>query len=57
MLTTVNVLAKNAQVDVLLVIGHEKLYIEMQRLQKSLDPNVSQKLKILKVPKSGGVSD
>lgn len=42
--------------DVLLVIGHEKLYIEMQRLLKSLDANIAQNIKILKVPKSGGVS-
>ncbi|TIC33855.1 hypothetical protein E3Q10_00581 [Wallemia mellicola] len=42
------------RVDVLLVIGHEKLYIEMQRLQKTLDPKIGQNLKVLKVPKSGG---
>ncbi|TIA72864.1 hypothetical protein E3P92_01973 [Wallemia ichthyophaga] len=42
------------RVDVLLVIGHEKLYIEMQRLLKSLDANIAQNIKILKVPKSGG---
>jgi polyribonucleotide 5'-hydroxyl-kinase len=45
--------AENLTVNIILVIGHEKLTVDMQKLY-GID---NEDMLILKVPKSGGVRD